>query len=162
MCNSKTNGGTRCAAEYHPRAGSHLVASEVVRNSSLDHEQGLRLITRVKRLEAALLGVTPVRHTASHEAVKNFIEQEKEQTMKNESLNEGHRYRIASRWEYVAQGRIPTALLAAWKRVLSWARSGAFRTVGAGVLVATLAACSSGGAQEPLTAPPAQIGRAHV
>lgn len=156
MCEEKARGGKRCDSCVHLARGTHLVAKTAEIHSGMDRQAVKRVITQVRREEARLAGVRPVVETAPEEAVQSFIDQEKEKIMEDSKISDATRESMAQRWDQVGESpRVPLALLRAWQRVTAWARSGLLRTLGAGLLVSTLAACSAGGGSpaEPLITP---------
>lgn len=153
MCEPKDHGGKRCDSCVHLARGTHLVAKTAEIHAGVHRQQVKKIITQVRREEARLAGVRPVVETAAPQAVQEFINQEKESIMSDSKISDATRESMAQRWDQVAEApRVPLALLRAWQRVTAWARSGLLRTLGAGLLVSTLAACSAGGGSpaEPL------------
>lgn len=155
MCNAKAHGGGRCDAERY-RHGTYVIGDVAAKASggAFTAEDAMRAVTRIKRVEAKRRGIFPTKDDASTSEVRQVTQQLKGMIMENKDMAQYVKDGHIKRWNEATSGRVPRALLYAWRTVLDWARKGFLKRLGVGFLTVGLLTACGGGGQEPATPTP--------
>lgn len=148
MCQSKAQGGQRCAIHMH---GSRAVMNVAAKISHAPRQEVTEAFKDLRKEGKGLLPPTP-------EMIEQFAAQQKFQARYNPQLTKNDSQKIQAQWDEAAQEKPDGATFHAWKNVIGEvarrSRAKLAAIIVSASLAATVAACSGSGGNAPSTPPP--------
>lgn len=141
MCQTKSDGGKRCA---HDSNGTRAIGYEAERGYGLDANYVKKASTAFRK-EAIHNGISDT-EDAPREEVEAFVEERREAIEKNERMKPAEKRTAIRRWARALKEKVSMATLYSWKKVAA--------IMVAGSILTFASACTR--AEEKVPEPPAQ------